>query len=186
MVRVNVDRSTLELVEGDITHQPTDAIVNAANSGLRGGGGVDGAIHRAGGPAIMEECRKIGGCPTGQARITTGGQLPARYVIHAVGPVYRGGDRGEPELLASAYRNSLRVADEHGLKSISFPSLSTGVYGYPMDQAARIALKTVVDYLKGGTILEQVIFVLYGSSAFSAYEEALEELLSADEEVTPG
>jgi len=186
VVRVNVDRSTLELVEGDITHQPTDAIVNAANSGLRGGGGVDGAIHRAGGPAIMEECRKIGGCPTGQARITTGGQLPARYVIHAVGPRYRGGDRGEPELLASAYRNSLQVADEHGLKSISFPSLSTGAYGYPMDQAARIALKTVVDYLKGETILEQVVFVLYGSSSFSAYEEALEELLSADEEVAPG
>lgn len=186
VVRVNADRSTLELVEGDIIHQPTDAIVNAANSGLRGGGGVDGAIHRAGGPAIMEECRKIGGCPTGQARITTGGQLPARHVIHAVGPIYRGGDRGEPKLLASAYRNSLQVADEHGLKSISFPSLSTGAYGYPMDQAARIALKTVVDYLKGETILEQVVFVLYGSSAFSAYEEALEELLSTDEEVAPG
>lgn len=185
-MRVTVNRSSLELTEGDITRQSTDAIVNAANSGLRGGGGVDGAIHRAGGPAIMEECRKISGCPTGQACITTGGRLPALYVIHTVGPVYRGGDRGEPELLASAYRSSLQVAEGNGLKSISFPSLSTGVYGYPMAEAARIALKTTADYLKGETSIEQVVFVLYGSGAFSNYEDALRELRSEDEEVSPG
>jgi O-acetyl-ADP-ribose deacetylase (regulator of RNase III) len=182
-MRVKINQTILELVEGDITRQATGAIVNAANSGLRGGGGVDGAIHRAGGQAITEECRKIGGCPTGQAVITSGGLLPARYVIHAVGPVWRGGDRGEPELLASAYRNSLKVADEHTLKSISFPSLSTGAYGYPMDKAARIALKTVAEYLKGETSLEHVVLVLYGSGAFSTYREALEELVSADKGV---
>src|SRR3972149_6311223 len=128
-MRVKIHKSVLELVEGDITKQDTEAIVNAPTSGRGGGGGVDGAIHRAGGPQIMEECRKIGGCPTGSAVITTGGNLKARYVIHTVGPVYHGGDRGEAELLASAYRSSLKLASEKGIRTIAFPSLSTGAYG---------------------------------------------------------
>ena len=150
-MKVQVAGRVLELVEGDITRQRVDAVVNAANSGLRGGGGVDGAIHRAGGPEIMAECRKIGGCPTGSAVATTAGRLHARYVIHAVGPIWYGGSRREPELLASAYRTSLQVADERGVKTIAFPSLSTGAYGYPIEPAAGIALSTVVDYLKGQT-----------------------------------
>src|SRR5438093_9837213 len=133
--------SRLELVEGDITRQDTEGIVNAANSSLVGGGGVDGAIHRTGGPTIMEECRKIGGCPTGEARITGAGRLAAKKVIHTVGPIYRDGRHGEPGLLASAYRSSLELASESGLKSVAFPSISTGAYGYPMDEAARVALE---------------------------------------------
>src|SRR5512134_2738637 len=148
MQSVQIGTSRLELVEGDITKQDTEAIVNAANSRLLGGGGVDGAIHRAGGPQILEECRKIGGCPTGEARITAGGRLPARWVIHTVGPVYRDGKHGEAELLANAYRNSLRLANERGLKTVAFPSISTGAYGYPLAEAARIALATVVDHLR--------------------------------------
>ncbi len=176
MIRT-VGNSIIELVQGDITRQQVDAIVNAANSRLAGGGGVDGAIHRAGGPSIMKECRAIGGCPTGEAVITTGGNLPARHVIHAVGPVYRNGVSGEPQLLASAYRNSLRLADSHGLKTIAFPSISTGAYGYPVAEAARIALSTVIDYLRGTTSLERVIFVLFSSGDLSVYEKALQTLL---------
>lgn len=179
-MKVPINRSTLELVEGDITQQATDAIVNAANSGLRGGGGVDGAIHRAGGPEIMAECRRIGFCPTGSAVITTGGRLAARYVIHAVGPIWRGGNEGEPELLRSAYLSSLKLADEHGLKSIAFPSLSTGAYGYPMQPASQIALQTIVDYLRGDTGIERVVFVLWGQTAFNVYADTLVKLLQGE------
>ncbi|MDQ3814458.1 MAG: O-acetyl-ADP-ribose deacetylase [Armatimonadota bacterium] len=176
-MHITINNTRLELVEGDITQQDTDALVNAANSGLAGGGGVDGAIHRAGGPQIMEECRRIGGCPTGQAVITSGGNLKARHVIHAVGPIYYDGKSGEPEKLASAYHNSLRVAVENNLKSVAFPSLSTGAYGYPLRDAAQIALKMVVDFLKQEPHqLELVCFVLFGDRAYAAYEEALRRL----------
>lgn len=176
-MQVKINNSILELVEGDITKQDTGAIVNAANSGLRGGGGVDGAIHRAGGPQIMEECRKIGGCPTGSAVITTGGNLKARHVIHTVGPVYHGGDRGEAELLASAYRSSLKLASGKGIRAIAFPSLSTGAYGYPLDEAAKVALKTVCDYLKEHPDIALVRFVLFGADAYRAYEAVLRNIL---------
>lgn len=166
----------LELVQGDITREETDAIVNAANSGLRGGGGVDGAIHRAGGPVILEECRQIGACPTGQAVITSGGRLKARYVIHTVGPVYRDGHHGEAELLASAYRNSLGLAKERSLQSIAFPSISTGIYGYPVADAARIALGIVREIAKTPGSLEVVRFVLFDEVTYGAYQTAREEL----------
>lgn len=175
-MRVTVNGSVLELIEGDITDQDTQAIVNAANSSLLGGGGVDGAIHRAGGPMILEECRKHGGCPTGDARITMGGKLKAKYVIHAVGPRYRDGRHGEPEFLASAYEKSLLLASGHGIKSVSFPSISTGAYGYPLDQAAKIALRTVLKYLKRHPEVTLVRFVLFGKSAFEGYRKALSEL----------
>ncbi len=177
MRKVQVGTSVLELVEGDITKQDTEAIVNAANTSLLGGGGVDGAIHRAGGPQILEECKKVGGCPTGEARITTGGRLKAKWVIHTVGPVYRDGKHREPELLASAYRNSLRLASEKGIKSVAFPSISTGAYGYPMADAARIALRSTIGYLKDHPGLSLVRFVLFGATAFRTYEEALEDLV---------
>jgi len=169
-MQLKINNSILELVEGDITKQDTEAIVNAANSGLRGGGGVDGAIHRAGGPEIMEECRRIGGCPTGHAVITTGGRLKARYVIHAVGPVYHGGNKREAEDLAGAYLTSLKIASEKGIKSVAFPSISTGAYGYPINEAARIAIKTVIDYLKEHPEIELVRFVLFGTDAYNAYK----------------
>ncbi len=176
-MEVRIDSCTISLVRGDITLEDTDAIVNAANSRLAGGGGVDGAIHRAGGTAIMEECRKIGGCPTGSAVITTGGNLKARYVIHAVGPIYRGGNSGEAELLAGAYRKSLEVANERGLKSIAFPSISTGAYGYPIEEAARIALRTVIDFLKGKRSPQLVRFVLFSEKDLEVYKEALSEMV---------
>lgn len=172
-MEVKIARALLKTVKGDITNQNTDAIVNAANSGLRGGGGVDGAIHRAGGPAIMEECRTIGGCKTGDAVITTGGKLRARYVIHAVGPRWAGGGSGEKELLASAYRRSLEVAEEDGLRSLAFPSISTGAYGYPVAEAARVALETVKDYLAGRTGIKEVTFVLFSDDDLAVYEEVL-------------
>jgi len=180
-MQITVENTTLELVQGDITKQKADAIVNAANSGLRGGGGVDGAIHRAGGPAIMRECRRIGGCPTGEAVITTGGELPARHVIHAVGPVYRGGASGEAELLASAYRRSLEVAVENGLRSVAFPSIGTGAYGYPVRDAARVALETVTGYLKQNPgALDLVRFVLFTASDYQVYCDALRGLAPPD------
>ncbi len=175
-MEVKVGPSTLELVEGDITRQDTDAVVNAANAALRPGGGVDGAIHRAGGTTIEAECRRLGGCPTGEARVTTGGNLKARYVIHTVGPVYRDGGQGEPELLASCYRESLKLASSQGIKSLAFPSISTGVYGYPVEDAARIALKTVTDYLAIHPEIERVRLVLFGRAAYEVYAQALEEL----------
>ncbi len=176
MRTATVGSSVLELVEGDITQQDTEAIVNAANTTLLGGGGVDGAIHRAGGPQILEECKKIGGCPTGEARLTTGGRLKARWVIHTVGPVYRDGKHREPERLASAYQNSLKLASAHGIRSVAFPSISTGAYGYPLPDAARIALRTALDYLKAHQEIALVRFVLFGRPALQVYEAALAEL----------
>jgi O-acetyl-ADP-ribose deacetylase (regulator of RNase III) len=175
-MEVKVGQATLELVEGDITQQDTDAIVNAANKYLRPGGGVDGAIHRAGGPAIEAECRQLEGCPTGEARITTGGNLKARYVIHTVGPIYKDGLHGEPELLASCYRESLKLASAKGLKSLAFPSISTGVYGYPMADAAKIALATIKDYLTHHPEIQRARFVLFGRPAYEVYEKVLKEL----------
>jgi O-acetyl-ADP-ribose deacetylase (regulator of RNase III) len=175
-MKVTIHQSVLELVEGDITLQDTDAIVNAANTTLLGGGGVDGAIHRAGGPKILEECKKIGGCPTGEARITTGGRLKAKYVIHTVGPVYKDGRHGESDLLASAYRSSLDLASQHKIRTIAFPSISTGAYGYPMEEAARVALKTVRDYLRTHPQIQLVRFVLFGQKAYQVYDDALRQL----------
>jgi O-acetyl-ADP-ribose deacetylase len=167
---------TLALLRGNIVEVKVDAIVNAANSGLRGGGGVDGAIHRAGGPSIMEECRKIGGCPTGSAVLTTAGKLPAKYVFHAVGPVYSG-SRDDKRLLTSAYQSCLNLAEQYHVKSIAFPSLSTGIYGYPLDLAAPIALRTIIEHIQKPTNLQQVLMVLFGESAYQVHEQALEEIL---------
>ena len=176
-MEVKIGKSTLAIVEGDITKEETEAIVNAANSGLRGGGGVDGAIHRAGGPSILEECRKIGHCPTGQAVITSGGNLPAKYVIHTVGPVWSGGNRNEAGLLKSAYLESLKIASKKGLKSVSFPAISAGAYGYPLNEAARIALKTAIDYLKEHQEIELVRFVLFGKPMLDVFAEQLKKLI---------
>jgi O-acetyl-ADP-ribose deacetylase (regulator of RNase III) len=167
----------IELVRGDITQQDVDAIVNAANTTLLGGGGVDGAIHRAGGPAIVTECRGLGGCATGDAKITTGGRLEARHVIHTVGPVYRDGRHREAELLASAYRRSLEVASERSLRRIAFPSISTGAYGYPIGDAARVALRTVGEYLSGHPDIELVRFVLFSDTDLATYRKAATEIL---------
>ena len=186
MRSVRIGTATLELVEGDITRQDIGAIVNAANTSLLGGGGVDGAIHRAGGPEILEECRKIGGCPTGEARISGGGRLAARWVIHTVGPVYRDGKHGEAELLTSAYRNSLRLAGERGIRTVAFPSISTGAYGYPIVDAARIALTAVVTFLKTHPEIVLVRFVLFGPAALRTYEAALGELSPAGSDSATG
>jgi O-acetyl-ADP-ribose deacetylase (regulator of RNase III) len=164
------------VVQGDITEQAVDAIVNAANERLLRGGGVDGAIHRAAGPELQEECRRIGGCPTGEARITGGYRLPARHVIHAVGPVWHGGGRGEAELLASCYRRSLEVAVEHGVRTIAFPGISTGIYGYPLEDATRIAMTTVNACLTGMPSVEQVRFVTFGDQAAAVARAILAEL----------
>ncbi len=180
-MRVNIMDSALELVDGDITTQSTDAIVNAANRTLLGGGGVDGAIHKAGGPRILEECRKLGGCDPGDAKITAGGHLLAPYVIHTVGPVYRDGKRQESRVLASAYRRSLEVAEENGIETIAFPSISTGTYGYPIEEGARIALRTVIDYLQNHAAIKLVRFVLFGQRPYDAYVEALTELMEEPE-----
>ncbi len=177
-MEVRVGEATLELCQGDITLQQVDSIVNAANSRLAGGGGVDGAIHRRGGPAIMQEtdARYTQGCPTGSAVISTAGNLPARYVIHAVGPVWSGGQRGEAEQLAGAYRRSLELAVEHDCQSIALPALSTGAYRYPMDQAARMALSTAVEFLKTHGRPKLVRFVLFDAAAHGAFTAALESL----------
>jgi O-acetyl-ADP-ribose deacetylase len=172
-----VGTTRLELVEGDIAAQDVDAIVNAANARLAGGGGVDGAIHRAAGPQLMEACRQIGGCPTGSAVMTPGFGLRARQVIHAVGPIWCGGTQGEPGLLRSAYRACLELADKQGLHSLAFPSLSTGAYGYPLPEAARIALTAVREHLKRRSTLKTVRFVLFGGDALKTFVEAAEEVL---------
>jgi O-acetyl-ADP-ribose deacetylase (regulator of RNase III) len=176
-MQVKVGDSVLALVEGDITRQDTDAIVNAANQTLLGGGGVDGAIHRAAGPQLLEECRGLGGCPTGEARLTRGYNLQAKYVIHTVGPIYRDGLHREPELLASCYRESLKLAVEKGLKSVAFPSISTGAYGYPLRDAAKVALNTVMEFLRGHPDVKLVRFVLFGRHAYESYETVLRELM---------
>jgi O-acetyl-ADP-ribose deacetylase (regulator of RNase III) len=175
-MEVKINNSTLSLVEGEITKEETDVIVNAANSRLAGGGGVDGAIHRAGGPSIMEECRQIGGCPTGQAVITTAGNLKAKYVIHTVGPVYQGGTKGEAALLKSAHLESLKLVSSKKLKSVAFPAISTGVYGYPVDDAAHIAITTVIDYLKEHADIELVRFVLFGRKTYEIFAEELRKI----------
>jgi O-acetyl-ADP-ribose deacetylase (regulator of RNase III) len=181
-VESTINKTRISIIQGDITKQSTDAIVNAANSGLMGGGGVDGAIHRAGGPTILEECRQIrterGRLPTGQAVITTGGNLKSRHVIHTVGPVWRGGSQGEPDLLAGAYRESLKLAVDSGLKTVSFPSISTGAYGYPVESAARVAIQAVIDFLNRDDSLEEVVFVLFDSRTTRIYEDMLKELSS--------
>jgi O-acetyl-ADP-ribose deacetylase (regulator of RNase III) len=176
-----VNQARLIITQCDITRQATDAIVNAANSGLMGGGGVDGAIHRAGGPAILEECKQIvakqGRLPTGRAVITTGGNLPAKYVIHTVGPVWHGGSKGEAALLERAYRESLKLAAARNLASVSFPSISTGAYGYPVAEAARIAIRTAVSFLREQvTPVREVVFVLFDPATYQTYSSALEEL----------
>jgi len=181
-VEFTVGKTRVRLVKGDISEQDTDAIVNAANPSLMGGGGVDGAIHRKGGPRILEECKRIretewpNGLPTGKAVITTGGNLKARHVIHTVGPVWRGGSRGEPELLAEAYRNSLKLAVSKGLKTIAFPSISTGAYGYPIDEASKVALKTVKEFLEKEDKLDGILLVLFTQSDLETYEKALKSL----------
>jgi O-acetyl-ADP-ribose deacetylase (regulator of RNase III) len=179
-MEIEINSSTLSIIKGDITNEETDAIVNAANSRLVGGGGVDGAIHRTGGPKIMEECRKIGSCPTGSAVITTGGNLKAKYVIHTVGPVYRDGKNREAELLSSAYRKSLELASSKGIKSVAFPSISTGAYGYPINEASEIALKTVINFIKNvgasGRSPLLVRFVLFSERDLKVYEESLKKI----------
>lgn len=177
-MQVTINESTLELVQGDITKQGVDAIVNAANSSLLGGGGVDGAIHRAAGPELLAECRTLGGCETGSAKITRGYRLKARHVIHAVGPVYRDGKHNEAALLASAYRTSLELASQHQCASVAFPAISTGAYGYPMEEAARIAFRTIIDYLEQHPEIKLVRFVLYDARAYAVHERVLEQVLS--------
>ncbi|HEX9569110.1 MAG TPA: O-acetyl-ADP-ribose deacetylase [Rhodospirillales bacterium] len=169
-------RERMSIAEGDITKLAVDAIVNAANQSLLGGGGVDGAIHRAAGPQLLEECRKLGGCPTGEARITKGYRLPARHVIHTVGPVWHGGGADEEGLLAGCYRNSLELARAHGLRAIAFPAISTGVYRFPPARAAEIAVATTAEFLAGADLPERVIFCCFGEASREAHEAALEKL----------
>ncbi len=181
-MEVRIGKAKVNLVHGDITEQGTDAIVNAANHSLMGGGGVDGAIHRKGGPEILAECKILrrslpDGLPTGEAVVTTGGRLKAKKVIHTVGPIWGGGDRGEPELLAKAYWNCLTLALKLGLKTISFPSISTGAYGYPVEKARRVALGTVVDFLGKNSGIEEVRFVLHSPDDLRTYEDALTDII---------
>jgi len=177
-VKVAIGTQTIELVEGDITTQAVDAIVNAANSRLAGGGGVDGAIHRRGGLGIMAETdrRYPDGCPTGSAVVSGAGRLPAQYVMHAVGPVWHGGKSGEADLLSGAYRRCLELAVEHDCQSIAFPAISTGVYGYPLDQAARVSLQTAINFVQEHEKPQLVRFVLFGQAAYQAFEQALKDL----------
>ena len=179
-MEVKFNDTILRLVQGDITRQGTDAIVNAANSGLLGGGGVDGAIHRACGPQILEECKEIrvrqGKCPTGEAVITTGGNLKSDYVIHTVGPVWSGGNNNEGKLLRNAYQNSLNLAQKKGIKSVSFPSISTGAYRFPIERAARIALSTVKEFIEINGGFEEVQFVLFSQGDLQQYKKALQEV----------
>lgn len=168
------------VVEGDITTQRVDAIVNAANPSLLGGGGVDGAIHRAAGPGLLAECRRLGGCNTGEAKITRGYRLPSRFVIHTVGPVWKGGDSGEDELLASCYQNSLALAELSNLRTIAFPAISTGAYGFPIERAARIAVRTVIEYITYHTTIEKIILVCHGNAAYILYQDIVSEEISGN------
>jgi len=174
-LKTKINGGQLELVEGDITQQDTETIVNAANRSLLGGGGVDGAIHRAAGPELLEECRTLGGCQTGEAKMTSGYRLKAKHVIHTVGPIYRAEGERAPELLSRCYRRSLELASTHQLQSIAFPSISTGAYGYPLAEAAPIAVKTVMDYLRTHREIRLVRFVLFGREAYQAYEQAVKK-----------
>ena len=182
-METTIRNTKIILVYGDITEQETDAIVNAANPGLMGGGGVDGAIHSKGGPDILKECKMIrhkiypDGLPTGNAVVTTGGKLKAKKVIHTVGPVWSGGDSKEPQLLAEAYKNSLEIALENGIKTISFPSISTGAYGYPVEKASKVALRAVIEFIKENSGIEGVRFILHSDHDMKTYEEALTEIL---------
>lgn len=171
-----MEKIRLKIEKGDITKLKVDAIVNAANTNLSGGGGVDGAIHRAAGPDLLEECKTLEGCPTGQAKITKGYKLPAKFVIHTVGPVWRGGAKGEPKLLASCYQTSLKLAHDNKVKTLAFPAISCGIYGYPVNQAAIIAIKETASFLESHAEIEEVTFVCFDDSIYSAYEHALETL----------
>ncbi|HDG98714.1 MAG TPA: O-acetyl-ADP-ribose deacetylase [Desulfobacterales bacterium] len=172
-------KQRIEIVEGDITKQQVDAIVNAANQSLLGGGGVDGAIHRAAGPELLEECRKIGGCPTGEARVTKGYKLPAKWVIHTVGPIWRGGNNREDDLLASCYKNSLKAAVEIGAKTVAFPSISTGAYGFPLERATKIALNETKKFLENDNRIEKVVFVCFGKQALDTYKRIFDQVFSS-------
>ncbi len=179
--RTQARYAPLSVVVADITTLALDAIVNAANESLLGGGGVDGAIHRAAGPELLAECRAIGGCPTGEARITKGYRLPARHVIHTVGPVWRGGEQGEPALLASAYRSSIALAERHALRSIAFPAISTGIYGYPADQAAKIAVATIVDFVSDRpSSFDEVVFCCFSEASAEHHRKVLSNLHAQD------
>ncbi len=176
-MEIKINDTVIALVQGDITKEETEAIVNAANSGLKGGGGVDGAIHRAGGPSVMEECREIGHCSTGQAVVTGGGNLKAKYVIHTVGPVYSGGNRGEADLLKSAYLESLKKVTKNRLRSVSFPAISAGIYGYPLREVARIALETTINYVKNQEDIELVRFVLFSRDIYNVFSDEMGKLV---------
>jgi O-acetyl-ADP-ribose deacetylase (regulator of RNase III) len=170
----------IEIQEGDITKLKVDAIVNAANTSLLGGGGVDGAIHRAAGPELLEECRTLNGCQTGEAKISKGHKLPAKWVIHTVGPRWHGGQRNEERLLANCYRNSLALTEKHGIRTIAFPSISTGAYGYPIEEACRIALTEIQSFLDGNTSVEKVKLVCFGKEDYQVYRDAAREILSGE------
>lgn len=174
-MKITLHRSTIEIVQGDITKEKVDAIVNAANDQLSPGGGVSGAIHRSAGPKLWEECRKLGGCQTGEAKITKGYNLSARYVIHTVGPVYSG-SKDDPELLASCYRESLMLGLKHGVKSISFPAISTGIFGYPVEEAARVALKTIIEFAEQNGGIEIIRMVIFDKKSFDIHNKVLQEL----------
>ena len=166
----------IAILKGDITKLDVDAVVNAANSSLLGGGGVDGAIHRAAGPDLLHECRLLGGCKTGHAKLTKGYRLPAKYILHAVGPVWNGGDHNEPELLASCYRNCFRLAREHSLRTLAFPAISSGIYHYPIEQAVEIALSETVTALNENPAIEKVIFACFGDDVYTAYQRAIKSI----------